>query len=99
MDPETKLAFTDTYTDVFFPEFSNKDTLAYDCMPKTINQALGFPFFTHRDQIIRLISLKEKYDGSRSQAFKARGGITMSCLDDFVITDDVSYSIKQEKLF
>jgi hypothetical protein len=31
------------------------DTLAYDCLPKTVNQALGFLFFSHRQQVVRLM--------------------------------------------
>ena len=39
----------------FLPESSSLNTLAYDCLAKTINQALGFLFFSHHDQISRLI--------------------------------------------
>ena len=41
--------------EIFFPPSNSGDMLVYDCLPKTINQALRFPFFTHRDQIIRLM--------------------------------------------
>ena len=34
---------------LFFPECSDMDTLAYDCLAKTINQALGFMFFSKRE--------------------------------------------------
>ena len=34
---------------VFFPECSNKDLLAYDCLVKTTNFVMGFPLFTLRE--------------------------------------------------
>jgi hypothetical protein len=34
---------------IFFPEVSNINTLAYDCLPKTINQAMGALIFSRRD--------------------------------------------------
>ena len=41
--------------EVFFPECSNKDLMSYDCLVKTTNFILGFPFFTLREQGIRLM--------------------------------------------
>ena len=56
---------------VFFPECSNKDLLAYDCLVKTTNFVMGFLLFTLREQGIRLImkktatSLKRQVPSSR----------------------------------
>ena len=46
--PSAILMQAETSRDHFFPPCSDLDTLAYDCLPKTVNQALGFLFFSHR---------------------------------------------------
>jgi hypothetical protein len=43
--------------ELFIPEGSKQDILAHDCLGKTMNQALGFEFFTQREQMVRLTSL------------------------------------------
>jgi len=50
----------DDSLDHFFPPCSDLDILAYDCVPKTVNQSVGFVFFSHRQQVIRLIQSHHK---------------------------------------
>jgi hypothetical protein len=50
----------DSKCEVFFPECSKDDLLAYDCLVKTINFIMGFPFFTLREQGIRLL-MKQRH--------------------------------------
>jgi len=40
--PDMSFALAQPGKKIFFPSVSNLDSLAYDCLPKTINQALGF---------------------------------------------------------
>ena len=47
--PEVALAAADHQREYFFPECSDFDTLAYDCLAKTMNQALGCLFFSQRE--------------------------------------------------
>ena len=34
------------------------DQMGYDCLLKSLNSLMGFPFFTHRDQAVRFIQSK-----------------------------------------
>ena len=78
----------------FFPTCSDFDTLAYDCLPKTVNQALGFLFFSQRKQVIRLIMMDHKITLDDAIKLKSRGGVAIQALTDFAIQGDRTYSFK-----
>ena len=59
-DPLALMEEAEWSLDFFFPVFSDFDTLDYDCLPKTVNQALGFLFFSHRQQVVRLMRLHHR---------------------------------------
>ena len=98
-DVETALLTRDHERSYFFPKCSGVDTLAYDCLPKTVNQALGFLFFSQREQIIRLIKSKHHLNDDRATMMKAKGGVPIDFFSDFCIAGDTSYSLKQLKDF
>ena len=79
----------------FFPTCSDFDTLAYDCLPKTVNQALGFLFFSHRQQVIRLMRFHHKFTVADAIKLKSRGGMAIQALTDFAINGDRTYSFKR----
>jgi hypothetical protein len=79
---------------VFFPECSNKNFLAYDCLIKTVNFVMGFPLFTLRDQGIRLIMKNSHIKFEAAAIVKMRGGIPMDCMRDFAVDDNFSYSFE-----
>ena len=55
IDYDPQSVMQDDSLDHFFPACSNLDILAYDCVPKMVNQSVGFFFFSHLQQVIRLI--------------------------------------------
>ena len=69
---------TSTSRGVFFPACSNKNFLAYDCLPKTTNFMVGFPLFTLREQAIRLIMFGRHKKFDFAAEIKKRGGIPSS---------------------
>ena len=76
----------------FFPSCSNKNLLAYECLPKTVNFTMGFPLFTLREQVIRLIMKHCHYDFEDAAIEKMKGGLPMECMRDFAVDDDFVYS-------
>ena len=76
---------------IYFSEVSNKDTLAYDCLPKTINQAMGTLIFSSREQVLRLIKDHYSISSSKAAILKARGGVPIEIFKDFVIRGEVTY--------
>ena len=76
----------------FFPPCSDLDTLAYDCLPKTANQALGCLFFSHRQQVIRLMQAHHHIPRDKAIEMKARGGVSIKALTDFAIQGNTAYS-------
>ena len=76
----------------FFPSCSNKNLLAYECLPKTVNFTIGFPLFTLREQCIRLIMKHFHYDFENAAIEKMKGGLPMECMKDFAVDDDSVYS-------
>ena len=56
------------------------DTLAYDCLLKTVNQALGFLFFSHRQQVVRLMQLHHQITVDDAIKLKSRGGVAIQAL-------------------
>jgi hypothetical protein len=94
------LAAADHQKEIFFPPCSNKDTLAYDCLPKTVNQALGCLFFTKREQLIRLLKLHYKKCSKAAIMMKGKqGGVSIKVLRDFAISDNLIYSFKHMVTF
>ena len=73
-------------SDLFFPEDNNQ--LGYDCIPKTLNFALRCPFFTHREQVVRLINKAGRMSLESAEKQKIEGGVSMSQLYDFIIVED-----------
>jgi hypothetical protein len=71
------------------------DTLAYDCLPKTVNQALGFLFFSHRQQVVRLMQIHHRITVDDAIKLKSRGGVAIQALTDFAIHDGRTYSFKR----
>ena len=59
-DPLALMEEAEWSLDFFFPACSDSDTLAYDCLPKTVNQTVGFLFFSHLKQVVRLMQLHHK---------------------------------------
>ena len=72
---------------MFFPSCSNKNFLAYDCLPKTTNFLVGFPLFTLREQAIRLIMFGRHKKFDFAAEIKKRGGIPIECMRDFAVAD------------
>jgi len=72
---------------VFFPSCSNKNFLAYDCLPKTTNFLVGFPLFTLREQAVRLIMNGRRRSHEAAAEIKKKGGIPIECLRDFAVDD------------
>jgi hypothetical protein len=90
---------TSTSRGVFFPECSNKNFLAYDCLPKTYNFLVGFPLFTLREQAVRLI-MKERHRSLEGAAeIKKKGGIPIECMRDFAVADHKVYSFDKLATF
>ena len=84
---------------VFFPACSNKNFLAYDCLPKTYNFMVGFPLFTLREQAVRLI-MKECHRSLEAAAeIKKKGGIPIECMRDFAVDDHKVYSFTKLTTF
>ena len=77
---------------LFFPECSNKNLLAYDCLVKTTNFMMGFPLFTMREQGIRLIMNEHHKSEEKAAIIKMKGGIPMECMEDFAVDDHSAYS-------
>ena len=94
-DPEAALARGEKYKSIFLPSGSNEDVLANDCVPKAINQALGFLFFSRREQLLRLIGLNDSIGCKRAGKIKSRGGIPIKVLkQDFAILEKQAYSLR-----
>ena len=72
---------------IFFPESSKEATLSYDCLPKTINQAMGCLFFSRREQLVRLIKLYNQKNQDVAAKVKASGGVPLEAFKDFVMLD------------
>jgi len=71
------------------------DTLAYDCLPKTVNQALGFLFFSHRHQVIRLMQLHHRITRDQAISLKSRGGVAIQAHTDFAVHGNETFSFKR----
>ena len=82
-DPEVTVKEAMEKKEYFFPNDSNQ--LGYDCLPKTLNYALRCPFFTHREQVVRLISKAGRMNFTSAENQKTNGGVTMKQLDNFLI--------------
>ena len=82
----------------FFPA-CDPAQLGYDCAPKAINSALGFPFLTYREQVVDLIGYCTKRGKEYAQTNKALGGIRFSELKNFAVSREYSYSFKLLKTF
>ena len=84
---------------VFFPECSNKNFLAYDCLPKTTNFLVEFPLFTLREQCIRLIMDGRRRNFDAAAEIKKKGGIPIECMRDFAVDDHKVYSFTKLTTF
>ena len=84
--PEKTLKEAMEKKEYFFPEDNNQ--LGYDCIPKTLNFALRCPFFTHREQVVRLINKAGRMSFESAEKQKIDGGVSMSQLYDFIIVED-----------
>jgi hypothetical protein len=73
--------------------------MGYDCVPKTLNFALRCPFFTHREQVVRLINKCGKINVDQAKDQKIQGGVAMSQLKDFAIVGDKALSLERVALF
>ena len=90
---------TSTSRGVFFPECSNKNFLAYDCLTKTTYFMIGFPLFTLREQAIRLIMKERHWSLEGAAEIKKRGGIPMECMRDFAVDDHKVYTFDKLATF
>ena len=73
--------------------------MGYDCVPKTLNFALRCPFFTQREQVVRLINKCGKMNVDQAKEQKIQGGVAMSQLKDFAIYDDRALSLERVAIF
>ena len=89
----------DAGCEVFFPGCSRDDLLAYECLIKTVNFFVGFPFFTLREQGIRLLMKNHHAKFETAAIAKMRGGISMACLNDFAVDENYAYSFELLKSF
>ena len=94
-DPVAFMRDAELTLDHFFPACSDFDTLAYDCLPKTVNKAFGFLFFSYRQQVVLLMQLHYKITIEEAIKLKSRGGVAIQALKDFAIKDDTAYSFKR----
>ena len=84
---------------MFFPECSNKNFLAYDCLPKTTNFLVEFPLFTLREQCIRLIMDGRLRNFDAAAEIKKKGGIPIECMRDFAVDDRKVHSFTKLTTF
>jgi hypothetical protein len=59
----------------FFPACGGQQE-GFDCAARAINTALGFPFFTRREQVVRLLEKQKKINQQTAKERKSRGGIS-----------------------
>jgi len=99
-DPDQALANNNPTTRPFFPNCANRDSSANDCLAKAINTALGLPFFTHREQLVRLIEQTMSYNTNVASGIKIRGGMPIQALKEpFAISFSKSYNINLLQAF
>lgn len=94
-DPVGFMRDAESTLDHFFPACSDFETLAFDCLPKSVNQGIGFLFFSHRKQVVRLMQRHHKMTVDDAIKLKSRGGVAIQALKDFAIKDDTAYSFKR----
>jgi hypothetical protein len=78
----------------FFEQPTPMGKLLNDCLVHSINYALRFPYFVDREQVGRLVMLKQNMTQEKMAADKKRGGVTMSAFKDFFLKDGKSFSAK-----
>ena len=83
---------------LFFPKCDPKQ-LGYDCAPKAINYALGFAFFTQREQLVNLMRKMKRISEEQAAHMKALGGIDFDCLHQFAVAHERAYSFVKVESF
>lgn len=81
------------HSSIFLPASSSQNIMAFDCLPKTFNQAVGFMFFSRREQAVRLTAQEMRHDDQVVERYKARGGLQPLHFKDFAIVGDQVLSL------
>jgi hypothetical protein len=72
------------------------ERLYNDCLIHSVNFALRHPWFTCREQVVRLMHKRmKKGDIDQTRAFKTESGVRINHLKEFFLDGSVSYSIGQ----
>jgi hypothetical protein len=60
-----------------------------------LNYALRCPYFTLREQIVKLISISQKKTTEEAKLLKMSGGIKLSYMKNFAVHNQQSYSLSK----
>jgi hypothetical protein len=72
------------------------ERLYNDCLIHSVNFAMRHPWFTCREQVVRLMHKRmKKGDMSLAQEFKTESGVRINHMKDFFLDGSVSYSLEQ----
>jgi len=81
------------FEDTFFPvQEINEET--NDCLPHAVNFALRHPLFTHRQQLVRLMQLRNHQTQEAAMVDKCKYGVPITAFQDFMLLGDSVYSLK-----
>jgi hypothetical protein len=59
----------------YFMPKCTKISLGNDCLAKAVNMAMKCPFFTRREQVVRLSQIADNISEIKAQEEKKKGGI------------------------
>jgi len=85
--------------DTFFP-FDRKQVAAdtNDCLVHAVNFAFRYPIFLDRAQVVRLMKKRGHYTLEVTMRDKAQFGVPLSAMRDFVLLDNIAYSLEPLQL-
>ena len=66
-----------------------------DCLAHSLNFALRYPWFTCREQLLRLVQLRRKETLEVAKRMKIDGGIPLSVMKDIAVVNGESISLKK----
>ena len=84
--------------DRFFFEACKREN-TNDCLIHALNYALGCPWFTTREQVVRLIFKRRHFSWEEAIDQKVRGGVTPSQLTQFAVVNNQSWSLVELACF
>lgn len=82
----------------FVHTYSSAGNRGYDCLPNALNYALRCPYFTQREQVVKLMAIERRHTYEEAVQLKSSGGLRVALMKNFAFANGNAFSIGKKPL-